>query len=60
MVDETMTAERMYAKLCTGFGSLGLTIACVGLYSAIAYAVARRTGEIRIRIAEGSARTQVL
>jgi len=60
MVDETMTGERMFAKLCTGFASLAPAIACVGLYGSIAYTVARRTGEIGIRIAVGAARTQVL
>ena len=60
MVDETMSAEMMFATLCTGFALLALTIACVGLYGTIAYTVARRTSEIGIRVALGARRTQVL
>lgn len=60
MVDETMSAEAMFAALCTGFALLALTIACVGLYGTIAYTVARRTSEIGIRVALGATRTQVV
>jgi macrolide transport system ATP-binding/permease protein len=60
MVDETMSAESMFAGLCTGFAVLALTIACVGLYGTIAYTVARRTSEIGIRVALGARRIQVL
>jgi macrolide transport system ATP-binding/permease protein len=60
MVDQTMGAEMLFAKLCTGFALLALTIACVGLYGTIAYTVARRTSEIGIRVALGARRTQVL
>ena len=60
MVDETMTAQMMFARLCTGFALLALTIACVGLYGTIAYTVARRTSEIGIRVALGARRAQVL
>jgi ABC-type antimicrobial peptide transport system permease subunit len=60
MIDQTMTGEKMFAKLCTGFALLALVIACVGLYGTISYTVARRTGEIGIRIALGATRTQVL
>ncbi len=60
MVDQTMTGEMLFARLCTGFAVLALVIACVGLYGTIAYTVARRTSEIGIRIALGATRTRVL
>jgi ABC-type antimicrobial peptide transport system permease subunit len=48
------------AELCSAFAMLALTIACVGLYGTISYAVARRTGEIGIRMALGARRGPVV
>ncbi len=60
MIDQTMTGEAMFARLCTAFAILALVIACVGLYGTIAHNVARRTGEIGIRVALGAERSQVI
>ena len=59
-IDETINQEIVFARLCTGFAILGLTIACVGLYGTVAYNVARRTGEIGIRMALGAQRGVVV
>jgi ABC-type antimicrobial peptide transport system permease subunit len=48
------------ARLCTAFAGLALVIACVGLYGTMSYNVARRTGEIGIRMALGAQRGRVL
>ena len=47
-------------KLCSGFAILALVIACVGLYGTVSYNVARRTGEIGIRMALGAQRGTVV
>lgn len=53
-IDQTIGPERALARLCTGFGVVALLIACIGVYGMMAYAVARRTGEIGIRMALGA------
>jgi macrolide transport system ATP-binding/permease protein len=60
VIDETIKQERAFADLCTCFAGLALIIACVGLYGTMAYAVARRTGEIGIRMALGAQRGRVV
>jgi predicted permease len=48
--------ERMLAQLTALFGVLALLLTIVGLYGVTAYAVARRTPEIGIRVALGAER----
>src|SRR5947207_6799555 len=55
-----MNQEIIFARLCTAFAILALVIACVGLYGTMAYTVARRTGEIGIRMALGAQRGAVV
>lgn len=59
-IDSTIAQERTFADLCAAFAVLALTIACVGLYGTMAYAVARRTNEIGIRIALGAERRRIV
>ena len=59
-IDGTISRELTFAKLCTGFAVLALLIACVGLYGTMSYNIARRTGEVGIRMALGAQRRTVV
>ena len=59
-IDQTINQEIVFARLCSAFAILALVIACVGLYATMAYAVARRTNEIGLRMALGAGRGAVI
>jgi predicted permease len=63
-IDEQMAPlialDRTTAKLAVAFGGIALLLAGIGLYGVLSYGVARRTGEIAVRIALGAQANRVV
>jgi predicted permease len=59
-VDEETWIFDIFGSLFLAFGTVALFLASVGLYGVMAFAVARRTPEVGIRLALGATSSQVL
>jgi predicted permease len=59
-IAQSLGTERLFAVLVSAFGGVAALLAAIGLYGVMAYAVARRTVEIGIRLALGADRRSVL
>jgi len=59
-IDEETWIFDIFGSLFLAFGAVALFLASVGLYGVMAFAVARRTPEVGIRLALGATSAQVL
>ena len=57
---ESLRRDRMLAVLSGLFGTVALALAVLGLYGVTSYSVARRRGELGVRIALGAERARVV
>lgn len=57
---ESLSGDRLFARLAIFFGLLAVLLVATGLYATLAYKVVRRTAEIGVRMAVGAQQHQVL
>jgi ABC-type lipoprotein release transport system permease subunit len=58
--ERQLRRERLLSDLVTLFGSVTLLVCCLGIYGLLSYSVARRRGEISVRMAIGASSSSIV
>jgi predicted permease len=59
-IQRSLALPRTAMQLLLGFAALAVVLACVGVYSVVAFSVARRQKEMGVRMAVGASSSQVV
>jgi predicted permease len=59
-LDRRLAGQRLVAELAAFFGVVALLMAAIGLYGVLSYSMARRAGEIGVRMALGASAANVM
>ena len=60
LISTSLAERRFVTNLVGGFGLLAVLLACIGVYGVLSHQVARRTGEVGIRVALGARPSEIM